>query len=258
MTTNVGKSIRMSEFIDSRDHRALMLDLTIPSSLGAVGGLEDIARALGECNEIFDGIVLNPGQLEHHAHLLGGKLRASPLVRVDWTNATRTNDRSMPASTVRRVELSDAEDALRLGASATVATLLLGFDEEMESENIRSISMLARECYRLSLPVVADIRPIGGRVTSDNFEGSIKLGVSFMMEAGVDALIVPVCDKQTISLIGSWSTVPVLVRLEDLPAEEVVLELFALGMNGIVFSEKVLTASGYAGIVGSVRHLVHT
>ena len=257
MNTNVGTSIRMSEFLDSRDHRALLLDLTIASSFGAVAGLEDIAKTLSQCNEIFDGIIMNPGQLEHHAHLLGGKLRSSPLVRVDWTNAARGNDPGLPALKVTRVQLSDAEDALRLGASATVATLLLGYDEEMEAENIRSVSRLALECYRLSLPVIADIRPMGGRVTADNFAGSIKLGVSFMMEAGADALIVPACDKETLSLIGSWSTVPVLVRLENLARPEEIQELFALGMSGIVFTEKILAVSGFEGIVGSLRHLVH-
>ena len=127
----------------------------------------------------------------------------------------------------------------------------------MESENIRSISLLARECYRLSLPIVADIRPIGERVSGDNYVGCIKLGTSFMMEAGADALIVPDSEAETQALIGAWATVPVIVRLEHLPEEGRIQELFALGMSGIVFSEKVLSVPGFEGRMESTRQLVH-
>jgi DhnA family fructose-bisphosphate aldolase class Ia len=254
---NVGKEIRMSDFIDSRDRHTLLLDLTTASSTGAPAGLEDIAGTLQRVNSLFDGIIVNPGQLEHHAQLLGGKLRAAPLVRVDWTNAYRDKDFCLPASGVSRILLSNGEDALRLGATAAVATLLLGFGEDLESENIQSISLLARECYRLSLPLVVDIRPIGGTVTQDNFAGSIKLGTSFMMEAGADVLVIPECDPDTVRLIGSWATVPVLIRCDHLPSPERAEELFSGGISGIVLSENILNASEMGDKIHSLLHCIH-
>ncbi len=257
MSSNVGKNIRMSDFVDSRDNRSLMLDLTLASSVGAQPGTENISETLGRCNAVFDGIILNPGQLEHHAELVGGKMRASPLVRIDWTNAYHDKEFGLPASTVTRVTLSDGEDALGLGASAVVATFLLGFGEDPESENIRSISLLARECYRLSLPLLVDVRPIGGRISSDNYMGSIKLGTSFMMEAGADALILPDCDAETCALIGKWATIPVMLRLDEIPTGEKIEQLFNLGMSGIVLSEKILPASGIEEKLTSLKQLVH-
>jgi DhnA family fructose-bisphosphate aldolase class Ia len=240
---NVGKNIRMSDFIDSKDKRCLMLDLTLSSSVGAQPGTEDISEPLRKYVGTFDGIILNPGQLEHHATLIGGKMRAAPLVRIDWTNAYRDKDSFLPASTVTRVTISDGKDALRLGASAVVATFLLGFGEDLESESIQSISLLARECYRLSLPLIVDIRPIGDKVTDDNYMGSIKLGTSFMMEAGADALILPDCDAETCALLGKWATIPVLLRLDDIPTTERMDDLFAKGLMGIVLTDKVLAPS---------------
>jgi DhnA family fructose-bisphosphate aldolase class Ia len=195
--------------------------------------------------------------LEHHAQLLGGKLRAAPLVRVDWTNAYRDKDFCLPASSVSRVLLSGGEDALHLGATAAVATLLLGFGEDLESENIESISLLARECYRLSLPLIVDIRPIGEKVTQDNYAGSIKLGTSFMMEAGADALIIPESDLETIRVIGSWSTVPVLVRLDTLPSPERADELFAAGMSGVVLSEKIIGVVENGEKIHILKQVIH-
>jgi DhnA family fructose-bisphosphate aldolase class Ia len=241
---NVGKNIRMSDFLDARDSRCLILDLSVSSSVGATAGMERISDVLVRYNTTFDGIIVNPGQLEHHAPLLGGKMRAAPLVRVDWTNAHRGKDFCLPASEVTRVTLSDGEDALRLGATAVVATLLLGFGDEMESENIRSISLLARECYRLSLPLIVDVEPIGDRISEDNFTGSIKLGTSFMMEAGADGLILPACDAETCALIGKWSTIPVLLMHNEIPSPETIDEMFKLGISGVVVSERILPING--------------
>jgi len=254
---NVGKEIRMSDFIDSKDRRTLLLDLTTASSTGAPTGLEDIAGTLQRVNALFDGIIVNPGQLEHHAQLLGGKLRAAPLVRVDWTNAYRDKDFCLPASSVSRILLSNGEDALRLGATAAVATLLLGFGEELESENIQSVSLLARECYRLSLPLTVDIRPIGENVTRDNYAGSVKLGASFMMEAGADALVIPECGLETIRLVGNWATVPVLIRLDNLPSPEKADELLSAGMSGIVLSENILNTPEMGEKIRSLRSCIH-
>lgn len=257
MNINVGKNIRMSDFIDSKDNRSMLLDLTVTSSIGAQPGTEHISETLKQCNAIFDGIILNPGQLEHHATLVGGKLRAAPLVRVDWTNAYRDKEFCLPAASVTRVSLSDGEDALTLGASAAVATFLLGFGEDLESENIQSVSLLARECYRLSLPLVVDIRPIGGNITADNYEGSIKLGTSFMMEAGADALILPECDLDTCRLIGMWATVPVIMRCDEVPTSEKAQRMLEAGMTGIVLTEKSLRVPGFEGKATALKSLLH-
>jgi DhnA family fructose-bisphosphate aldolase class Ia len=254
---NVGKNIRMSDFIDSRDKRCLMLDLTDASSVGAGTGVEDISEALRECNTSFDAVILNPGQLEHHAPLIGGKLRAAPLVRIDWTNAYRGKDFCLPASEVTRVAVSDGEDALTLGASGVVATLLLGYGEDLEAENIRSISLLARECYRLSLPLVVDIRPIGDKITPDNYMGSIKLGTSFMMEAGADALILPECDADTCRLIGKWTTIPVMLRLDEIPGDGKANMILAAGITGIVLTQRILELSTIGEQLPSLRQLIH-
>jgi DhnA family fructose-bisphosphate aldolase class Ia len=255
---NVGKNIRMSDCIDSTDQRSLMLDLTITSSVGARSGTEHISETLARCNTVFDGIILNPGLLEHHADLIGGKMRSAPLVRIDWTNAYRDKGFCLPASTVTRVPLSNGEDALGLGASAVVATFLLGFGEDLESENIRSISLLARECYRLSLPLIVDIRPLGERISADNYMGSIKLGTSIMMEAGADALMLPDCNAETCALIGKWATIPVLLRLDGIPAKEKIDEIFELGLSGIVLSEAILQESGFEKhLIWLKQHIHH-
>jgi len=257
MEINIGKSLRLSDVIDSRDKHALWVDTTVTSSLGATPNLEDLRKTINDVNELCDGIIVNPGQAEHLADLLGGKNRASPLVRVDWTNAYRDQEFCLPATNVKRVEISNGEDVLHLGGSSAVATLFLGFDEEFEARNIRSISRLCRECYPLSLPVVVDIRPIGEKVSDVNFEDVIKLGVSFMMEAGADVLIIPDCGTETLQLIGKWATVPVVLRVNAIPDPEKLHWILEAGFAGIVLTEAVIAKRDYGGKIASTFEMIH-
>ncbi|MCR4438191.1 MAG: hypothetical protein QHJ34_04010 [bacterium] len=246
MEVDIGKTIRISDFISAADGRALLLDTTLPASVGATAGLTHIDEVLRKVTEILDGVILNPGQAEHHAELLGGRRRASPLVRVDWSNAYRGPDFCLPAAQFKHLFISDAEDALALGASAAVASLFLGFDDEAEAKNIEALSLLGRDCYRLALPLVVDIRPIGFKVGPGNFEESVKLGVSFMQELGADVLIIPQCETATCATIGSWIAVPVLVRLEEIPEASQVDEVLNSGLRGIVVGERAVARDHYA------------
>ncbi len=250
MQTHIGKAIRMSDMLD---YRSLLLDTTIASSVGATPQLEDLKHVLQACSGLFDGIIVNPGQMEHLSQELSGKNRAAPLVRVDWTNAYRDENFCLPVSNVKRVEISQADDVMNLGASAAVATLLMGFEDEFEAENMQSISRLIREAYEFSLPVFVDIRPIGPGVSEVNLEDTIKLGVSFMMEAGADALIIPNCSHDSLKLIGTWSTVPVIVRTDEILDQDEIEKIFNLGMKGFLFSEKILEIDGYNKEIGNLK-----
>jgi DhnA family fructose-bisphosphate aldolase class Ia len=251
MQVHTGKAIRIHDILTDR---AFLFDTTIASCLGAIPHLENLQHVLQISNEIFDGIIVNPGQMEHLSHELAGKNRAAPLVRVDWTNAYRDQDFCLPVADVKRVAISSAEDVLRLGGSAAVATLLMGLGDEFEAENIRSISHLVRSAYDLSLPVFVDIRPIGSGVSEINFEDSIKLGVSFMMEGGADALIIPICSSETLEQVGNWATVPVIVQSDRLMKKDEAVKIFELGMRGILFGEKILEDQGYLHQIEALKN----
>ncbi len=255
MQAPIGKAIRINDILDSR---SFLLDTTLASCLGATPQLEDLKSVVQTSNGIFDGIIVNPGQMEHLSHELAGKNRAAPMVRVDWTNAYRDQNFCLPVQEVKRVEISSAEDVMLLGGFGAVATLLMGFGDQFEAENIRSISHLLRSAYQLSLPVFVDIRPIGPAVSDINFEDTIKLGVSFMMEAGADALIVPLCSPATLQLIGHWSTVPVIIRTEKTLTQNEVDQLFALNMAGILFSEKTMETANFIQQIDAMKRQLAT
>lgn len=239
MNVDIGKTIRMSDIISAQDHRSLIVDTTMASVLGATKGLENIAEAISLVNESCDAIIVNPGTAEHHAPLLGGKKRAAPIIRVDWTNAFRGEDFPLPATAVKRMMISDAEDALSLGASAAVASFLFGFDDDFESENIRDLSHFARSCQTLFLPFFIDIHPIGERISEENFEESVKLACSFMMELGAEALIIPRCSEETLKFLTDWMKIPILIRLREFIDINELDSLMATNISGVVLTHQI-------------------
>lgn len=254
---NIGKAIRLSDFIDSVDGRSLIVDTTITSSLGATPGLEDLTEVIKNTSYNFDGIIINPGQAEHQAEHYGGKERAAPIIRVDWTNAYRDENFCLPASNVKRLMISNSEDAFQLGASSVIASFLLGFEDDFEAENIQDLSRLARACHPISLPIIVDIHPIGPGVSKNNYEESIKLGVSFMQELGADVLIIPDCNRDTCKKIADWLSIPVLLRLNKIPPKEKTRTILKSGIAGIVLSEAVFTDIDFDGKVITLKSMIH-
>ena len=62
LQTHIGKAIRISDLLQKK---SLLFDSTIASSTGATPPLADLKKVLRSCSGLFDGIVVNPGQMEH-------------------------------------------------------------------------------------------------------------------------------------------------------------------------------------------------
>ena len=76
-------------------------------------------------------------------------------------------------------ETSDAplvpQDALDLGASGMVTSLLLGYEEHIEANSMRSLVQWSLEGKTLGLPLVAEIQPTGPRVS--HYGKAVELGL---------------------------------------------------------------------------------
>jgi len=255
---NAGKTIRLGDLVNPGDGHSVIIDTSIPASIGAVEGLLHFDEAVAQINTICDGIVVNPGQLEHRAELLGGAHRAAPMVRMDWTNYYRTEDFCLPAKMIHRVMISSVADALDSGATAGVVRYLMGFNDEFEAENVRSISLTAKEAYRESLPIFVELCPIGEKVNQHNFEGTIQLGVACMLEIGADGIIIPECSPAMMQAIGSWADIPVILRLSEIPGPEKLAAIFQAGLSGILLSEEIFRVQDYAAALKELFFKVHT
>lgn len=239
MSITIGKVLRRAEFW-KEGQKSLLADISLTSVLGAMPGLETAAQAVNTLAPLVDGLIINPGVAEKQSTAFVGKLGAAALVRLDWSNAERPEDFVIPPAEVRRVSIAQPEDALQLGASAAVVSLLLGYDENFEAKNIQSISFTARACAQIALPLIVEVQLIGPKIDPAKFDGAVQLGVNFMVEGGCDALIIPQPGPDALAALVEYSPVPLFIKVDDVAQPRPLQDALRTGCAGICLSSRAL------------------
>lgn len=170
----------------------------------------------------------------------------------------RDKEFCLPATDIRRVTISNVEDALNIGATAILVRYIMGMEDEFEAENVRSISLLARSADRNGLPVIVEICPTGDQIRGKNFDAIVKLGVACMLEAGVDGLIVPPCSPDVLREIGDWADIPLILKTDELPALNQLESVFTTGFAGILLSEAILGKSDFIADLANLYNRIHS
>lgn len=104
----------------------------------------------------------------------------------------------------------EPEDAADLGASGLVVSFLLGYDETVEADCLRTCVRLALGGKRLGLPLVVEVLPSGPRVSLPG--KAAELGASYALESGADLVAVPFTEAASLKTIGAMLSVPWLVK----------------------------------------------
>lgn len=245
-----GTKFRRNEFIGSADQRGLILDTSAGLSLGVLPGLAHFAEDARPFLRLVSGLVCSPGQIGR-LHSLG-KQEAGLLVRMDWNNTLRGPDFTLPPTTPQHKVILSAADALNLGACGMVTTILLGYEEEIEAASIRSTVQLALAGMSLGLPLVAEVRPSGPRVSL--YGKAVELGASYALESGAEVIVVPHPGAVSLATLGKFISVPWLVKPTNLQAAQAELaEVLAAGAAGLWLEHTVFSlpdAAGYLADLG--------
>lgn len=249
------KSYRLREFIRSADERSLIVDTSGGLSHGPLPGLEHFIVVMTPILPLVDGLIVSPGQ----ARNLTRRTRqdAALLVRADWTNALRGPDFVLPPETVSHIPLLAPQDALDLGASGMVVHFLLGHQEQVETDCLRTTVQLALQGSQVGLPLLVDVQPIGPRVVLRG--KAIELGVSYAIEGGADGVAVPWPGRESFETICKMAAeMPVWVKPTTLDAASAELsEALELGGTGLWLSERIFALPDTAAQLGAFRSVIH-
>ncbi|MEX2680571.1 MAG: hypothetical protein Q6373_003175 [Candidatus Sigynarchaeota archaeon] len=204
---NTGQKIRIREFMDDTG-RALVLDFT----RGFLGGhFKNIKELLFGIDEsIIDAIILSPGEAKQHVDVLCKK-RVPVIIKCDWSNRLLGDQSVYPSQKFRQVPTCDAASALRLGASAAIVDVIFGTSDDDTVKGMELLRTLVRDGNDCGLPVIANIIPLGSRVSPDNFADVAGLGMRTCLELGATAAAVPVVDDDAArKLVAASMNCPLL------------------------------------------------
>jgi DhnA family fructose-bisphosphate aldolase class Ia len=179
IATSMGKQLRIRRIF--RGGRILVLPLDHPIYFGPQPGVEDPARLVALARDHgATAVLLTAGALRRGLHEIGD---LGVIMRID-TTISHLGGRD----TLMHL-LNSAGSAAALGADMVVLNCYVGLAESVESELLKKLAAVSRECETIGMPLCGEIIP---RVTYPDARQSaptsehLALGIRLGLEYGCD------------------------------------------------------------------------
>jgi len=241
----------MSRIFREKDGRTVMLALDHGMALGAMRGLERPAEMLASLGGEVDAIMLNKGILVRCA---APSLGAGIVLRVSG-GATIAG----PDITAERATTT-VEEAIRLSADAVATAIYVGTANEVPS--IESLALLADECHRYGLPLLA-VTAVGKDLREKGFDARyLSLAVRVAAEMGADIIKTYYCAEGFERVVEAAAGTPIVIaggpQMEsDLLVLQTAHSAMAAGAAGVDMGRNVWQNGNPVGMARALRAIVH-
>lgn len=226
-------SYRLSRILGI-EKRIFIVAMDHGSFAGPVRGIGNIGEIIKKIiNEKFSGIILCPGVAKLYANLIGAYGK-SLILRVDGA-------RTIYGKGVTR-QITEIEDAVKIGADAVIAMGYIGGEEEGES--LETLGEIASSCREWNIPLFAEMIPtpkIENKYDSEYIRVAARVGA----ELGADIIKTYYTRSvETFRNVVDGCPVPIVIaggpRMDD---EKKVLEMvegaIKAGAVGVAFGRNI-------------------
>ena len=172
----IGKSIRLERIMNRKNRRTVIVPMDHGVSVGPIKGLANLNEVVDKVAEGGANAVLGHRGLPMYGHRRYGRdiglilhLSGSSMLNPDPNN---------------KVQVMTVEEALVMGADAVSVHINIGADNE--SEMLKSLGAVSRDCVRWGVPLVAMMYPRGKKVKSEHDLEAVKLAARIGAELGAD------------------------------------------------------------------------
>ena len=177
----VGRSIRWHRVVRRSTGRSVIVALDHGMFLGPVEGIERVDETLKRVvSSGVDAVIVSPGVLSRFADLIAGR-GVGLVLRVDHPGL-------IPDSLSNRL-VSNAVQALKLGADALIASYYVGLRDE--ASNTEVVSRVVNECRDYGLVSVIEVSFIERGLSGGELLRAVKRICRAISEVGADMLKVP-------------------------------------------------------------------
>ena len=178
--SQTGKILRLGRVFNASTRRTVILAMDHCLFMGPMKGLEKPGEVAQKAIAGgADAIIVTPGT----CRLIAGELqgRAAVILRIDGATTTCGPD----FFDIRKI--ASVEDAARMGADAVIAMGYIGTSKE--NETLAGLSLIARECENLGIPLVAEMIPVKGEKIKDPYAvEAVGLAARVGAEIGADLI----------------------------------------------------------------------
>jgi len=252
-----GKTIRLNKLFGG-GRNAVLVALDHGAEFGPVPGLDDFRPAL-ENLAAADGILLNPGMLDHCADFFSRPDAPRLILRVTWTTAYCFPWNYVESHTCA---VTTPERALAAGADLIMACCLLQTGSEaVDLDNVRLFSEIVAQKERVGIPLIGELYPAGAEgMPEPELHERIYRGTRILAELGADAVKTFYTGERFAEVVHS-APVPVFVlgaaKCDEEQALEKARRAIEAGARGVVFGRNVFQARDPAGFLRELAQAVH-
>ncbi len=249
----IGKKIRLERIIDRNSRRTVIVPMDHGTTVGPIAGLTDMARTV---NDIVDGganaIVLHKG-IVTSGHRGSGK----DIGLVIHLSAST----SLSPDPNAKVDVTEVEEAVRLGADGVSIHVNLG--APTESEMLNSFGRVARKCTDWGMPLLAMMYTRGEKIKNPFDVKFVKHAARVGAELGADVVkVVYTGSPDTFREVVEGCPVPVVIAGgEKMESDREILQMvdgaLKAGCAGVSIGRNIFQHKDPLRMVGAISALVH-
>ncbi|MDD3981292.1 MAG: 3-hydroxy-5-phosphonooxypentane-2,4-dione thiolase LsrF [Spirochaetales bacterium] len=245
-----GKKIRMSRIFRGEPARTVMLALDHGMALGPMKGIERPRELLNSVGKYVDSIMLNKGILTNCGD---PSLGAGVVLRISGASTI-----AGPDLTAERITTT-LESAIRLGADAVAVSIFVGTPNEHAS--IEALSLLADECDRFGIPLLA-VTALGKDREKGFDPRYLALAVRVAAEMGADMIKTYFCEDGFEKVIESAAGIPVVIaggpKMDnDISVLETAQKAVKSGCRGVDMGRNVWQNEDPIAMLKALRAIIH-
>jgi predicted phospho-2-dehydro-3-deoxyheptonate aldolase len=249
----IGKKIRLERIMDRNSRRTVIVPMDHGTTLGPIPGLTDMAKTV---NDIVDGganaIVLHKG-IVTSGHRGAGK----DIGLVIHLSAST----SLGPDPNAKVDVTEVEEAVRLGADGVSIHVNLGAPTEREMLN--GFGRVARKCSDWGMPLLAMMYTRGEKIKNPFDVKYVKHAARVGAELGADVVkVVYTGTPETFREVVDGCPVPVVIAGgEKMESDREILQMvdgaLKAGCAGVSIGRNIFQHKDPMRMVAAISALVH-
>ncbi len=265
MSADCGKKIRLGRVLDPGTHKSVAVAFDHGLSSGPITGCIKPREMMAKLVQGgADAILVSPGVARLCADFFVGKSAPALILRLDWTNMFRPEDR-LGYKEGRTSAIGAVEDAARFGADAVLTFMFVGYeDPDVEAKEIEKNALIARACESAGIPHIIEPMARGRLASSRRYDAElIRMHARNAAEIGADAIKTDYSgQRESFESVVEGCPVPILIaggpKAETVEASlEMVEGAMQAGAAGVLFGRNIFQAQDPASMVRAIRAIVH-
>jgi fructose-bisphosphate aldolase/2-amino-3,7-dideoxy-D-threo-hept-6-ulosonate synthase len=249
----IGKKVRLERIIDRKSEHTVIVPMDHGVTVGPIKGLEDLPNAVNDVAKGgADAVLMHKGMVQYGHRGYGSDIG----LIIHLSGGT-----SLGPDPNNKVLVCTVKEAVRLGADAVSIHINVG--AENESQMLRDLGMVVKECNEYGMPLLAMMYPRGKDIKSEHDAKYVKHAARIGAELGADIIkTVYTGDKKSFKEVVEGCPAPIVIaggpKIDsEASLLKMIEEAMECGAGGVSIGRNVFQSDNRTELTRKICDIVH-